>query len=385
MLGGASGALIVEGIERADRAVAGLPERVLVIRDQELLNPDAPPAKSEPVVPKNLVDNDGDAVNSGTGFGKPSKDLSINFVPVPYPDYPPATLTMKPRARELWRVLNASAITYLNLAVLVQARRRNRSASSPSMACRLSFNGSPAPEVQWINHIGVPPGARVGVHRRRSAARRAGAAGDARGRHRSRRRERSKSGAGIASSPRRCARAARATCRQCRTAAAAALPWLGNVAPVRVRKLYFSEKLDNPNDPEQRHRLLYLTVDGATPTAVRSAIRACRISSSSKATSRIGSSRTARWSCTTSTFISSTFSCSTGLAYAVNEPFLRDTVNVPYYNGRMLRYPSVRLRMDFRDPNIVGTVRLPLPRARARGRRDDGTDPRRAGRQRKSY
>jgi FtsP/CotA-like multicopper oxidase with cupredoxin domain len=39
----------------------------------------------------------------------------------------------------------------------------------------------------------------------------------------------------------------------------------------------------------------------------------------------------------------------------VNEPFLRDTVNVPYYNGRMLKYPSVRLRMDFRDPNIVGT------------------------------
>jgi FtsP/CotA-like multicopper oxidase with cupredoxin domain len=39
----------------------------------------------------------------------------------------------------------------------------------------------------------------------------------------------------------------------------------------------------------------------------------------------------------------------------VDEPFLRDTVNVPYFNGRMLQYPSVRLRMDFRDPNIVGT------------------------------
>jgi FtsP/CotA-like multicopper oxidase with cupredoxin domain len=39
----------------------------------------------------------------------------------------------------------------------------------------------------------------------------------------------------------------------------------------------------------------------------------------------------------------------------VNEAFLRDTVNVPYYNGRMLSYPSVRLRMDFRDPNAVGT------------------------------
>jgi FtsP/CotA-like multicopper oxidase with cupredoxin domain len=40
---------------------------------------------------------------------------------------------------------------------------------------------------------------------------------------------------------------------------------------------------------------------------------------------------------------------------AVNEPFLRDTINVPYFNGRMLQYPSVRLRMDFRDPDTVGT------------------------------
>jgi FtsP/CotA-like multicopper oxidase with cupredoxin domain len=39
----------------------------------------------------------------------------------------------------------------------------------------------------------------------------------------------------------------------------------------------------------------------------------------------------------------------------VNEDFLRDTVNVPYYNGHTLAYPSVRLRMDFRDPNMVGT------------------------------
>ena len=39
----------------------------------------------------------------------------------------------------------------------------------------------------------------------------------------------------------------------------------------------------------------------------------------------------------------------------VNEPFLRDTVNVPYYNGRALQYPSVRIRVDFRDPNSIGT------------------------------
>jgi len=38
----------------------------------------------------------------------------------------------------------------------------------------------------------------------------------------------------------------------------------------------------------------------------------------------------------------------------VEEPFLRDTVNVPYWNGASA-YPQVKLRMDFRDPNIVGT------------------------------
>jgi len=34
------------------------------------------------------------------------------------PDCPPAFIKRKPGERQLWRVLNASAITYLNLAVL---------------------------------------------------------------------------------------------------------------------------------------------------------------------------------------------------------------------------------------------------------------------------
>ena len=39
----------------------------------------------------------------------------------------------------------------------------------------------------------------------------------------------------------------------------------------------------------------------------------------------------------------------------VYEPFLRDTINVAYWDGKSKQYPSVKLRMDFRDPNIVGT------------------------------
>jgi hypothetical protein len=39
----------------------------------------------------------------------------------------------------------------------------------------------------------------------------------------------------------------------------------------------------------------------------------------------------------------------------IDEPFLRDTINVPYHKDADLAYPSVRLRMDFREPNTIGT------------------------------
>ena len=150
----------MEGIERAKKATAGLPERVFVIRDQDLINPNAPPAKSEPVVPKFLIDRDGDAANNGTGFGKPAKDLSINYVPVPYPDYPPATIEMKPGEKQLWRVLNASAITYLNLSVLF-----NRVPQSLGLVAMdgvpMNLNDPLKDSVDPQNHIGLPPGARV--------------------------------------------------------------------------------------------------------------------------------------------------------------------------------------------------------------------------------
>jgi FtsP/CotA-like multicopper oxidase with cupredoxin domain len=352
VLGGASGTLIVEGIERADRAVAGLPERVLVIRDQELLNPDAPPAKSEPVVPKNLVDNDGDAVNTGTGFGKPSKDLSINFVPVPYPDYPPAILTMKPRARELWRVLNASAITYLNLAVIF--RRGAQPLGIVAIdGVPIHFNGSPAPEVQWVNHVGIPPGARAefivegpppGV-----PALLVTRAVD--------------TGPGGENDPNRAlasiVAAAEAPEPRARLAAnpeplpPASRPWIGTVAPTRVRKLYFSEKLDNPNDPTSASAF-YITVDGQSPTPFDP--------HSSVPDIVVKQGDVEDWIIENRSMELHDFHIHqlhfqlldwSGIP--VNEPFLRDTVNVPYYNHRMLQYPSVRLRMDFRDPNIVGT------------------------------
>jgi len=40
---------------------------------------------------------------------------------------------------------------------------------------------------------------------------------------------------------------------------------------------------------------------------------------------------------------------------AVHDPFLRDVVNVGFWDGKSAAYPSVKLRMNFRDPQIAGT------------------------------
>ena len=355
VLGGASGALIVEGIERANPEIAGLPERVLVIRDQDLLNPDAPPSKSEPVVPKMFIDRDGDSANNGTGFGKPAKDLSINFVPVPYPDYPPATITMKPGERQLWRVLNASAITYLNLAVLFDRApqqlgivaidgvplelqrqgRQRRSSGAITSACR--------------------PGARVEFIVDGAAGGRAGAAGDPNGRHRAGRRERSESGAGVHRSPQPTRRNRGRTLPAVADAAAAARVALvgRRRSGARAQVVFLGKTRRTRTIPTARPS----SISPSTARRPRPSIPRPThpTSSSSKATWRIGSSRTAPPSCMPSTSTRSIFMLLDWSGMPVNEPFLRDTVNVPYFNGRMLQYPSVRLRMDFRDPNIVGT------------------------------
>jgi len=263
VLGGASGALIIEGIERADPSLAGLPERVLIIRDQDLVNPNAPPSKFEPVMSKSQLDNDGDVVNAGTGFGKPSKDLSVNFVPVPYPNYPPATMSMKPGERQLWRVLNASAITYLNLALLVRRAPQQLGVVGID-GVPLKFDGSPSPPVQWVNHIGLPPGSRAefvveGPPAGEGAllVTRAVDTGPA-GENDPNRALLAITAAMDASEPQAALPARAEPLPQ------PDRPWVGSVAPVRVRKLFFSEQPENPNDPNSPTKF-FMTVDGETP------------------------------------------------------------------------------------------------------------------------
>jgi FtsP/CotA-like multicopper oxidase with cupredoxin domain len=94
VLGGAAGALIVEGIENVATAVAGLPQRVFVFRDQlpaGIRSPHNPPL-----------------------------DVSVNYAPVPAPAYPTPVVQTAPGVSEFWRALNASSNTMLQLQYLVE-------------------------------------------------------------------------------------------------------------------------------------------------------------------------------------------------------------------------------------------------------------------------
>jgi FtsP/CotA-like multicopper oxidase with cupredoxin domain len=352
LLGGASGALIVEGIERAKKATAGLPERVFIIRDLDLINPNAPPAKSEPVVPKFMIDKDGDAANNGTGFGKPAKDLSINYVPAPYPDYTPAVIEMRPGERQLWRVLNASAITYLNLEVLMP-RAPQRLGIVAMDGVPMTHDDPSGEQVNWQTHIMLPPGARVefivtgpaeggsGLLVTRTVDTGPGGENDP-----------NRMLARIVASPNA------AEPRSKLSSSPTPLPpateaWLGDVAPVRVRHLYFSEKLVDANDPTSAVEF-YLTVEGEEPKMFDMSSGTPNIVAQQGTVEdwiiENRSSELHAFHIHQLHFLLLDY-----MGRQVNEDFLRDTVNVPYFNGHTLVYPSIRLRMDFRDPNTVGT------------------------------
>lgn len=350
VLGGASGALIVEGIERANPELVGLPERVLIIRDQDLLNPNAPPKPGE-VVPPVVFDADGDARNTGDGSGMPAKDLSVNFVPVPYPNYEPAVISIKPRERQLWRILNASAVTYLNLQIVYNEKPQWMAVVGLD-GVLLNYSGRTGKGILWQTHVGLPPAGRaeivfaaptegVATLLTRSVDTGTGGendpvrpiarivvSGDAP-------EPRSK----LAASPEPMPRPA--------------LPWLADVTPVRTRKLYFSETFQDPKDPNSP-TTFYITVEGQQPAPFNP--------NSSLPNIVVHQGDVEDWILENRSRELHAFHIHQihfllleRFGASVSEPFLRDTINIPFWDGRTSRFPSVKLRMDFRDPGVVGT------------------------------
>jgi FtsP/CotA-like multicopper oxidase with cupredoxin domain len=353
VLGGASGALIVEGIEHANTLLAGMPERVFVIRDQDLEHPDAQAISSANVpTPVVTLDAEGDILNAGMDGGKPAKDLSINFVPVSFPEYTPAVIRVKPAEKQLWRVLNASAITYLDLEF-----KANHTAQMMGV---VSMDGNPINEnglsgnrILWESHILLPPAGRVefvlkGIPEGTTASFvtrvvDTGPAGE---------NDPTRTLAAIVAAndaPETHARLDTSPARRPKPVSV----WLGDAAPARTRTLYFSEAPRNPADPNSLTDF-YITVDGQTPKLFDPNDKTPNIiAKEGEVEDWIIENRTRELHAFHIHQIH--FMLIEWNGVPVEEPFLRDTINVSYWDGVSKAYPSVKLRMDFRDPNVVGT------------------------------
>lgn len=121
--GGASGALFIEGTINGTQ---GLPERVLVIRQQ---------------------------FNNPNSWIPGPNQLTVNFQPALFPDAPSPYINMQYGQQEFWRVLNATSQSFLSLQVVY--------GSTPQQVQVVALDGIPlSPPLNETQMI-VPPAGRV--------------------------------------------------------------------------------------------------------------------------------------------------------------------------------------------------------------------------------
>ncbi len=124
--GGAAGAIIVSGIEKIKPQVAGLTERVFVIR-QQFLNP--------------------------LSWIPGPYQLTLNFQPATYPLNASPIIQMKPGEKQFWRVANASTQAFISLQVLFGTTAQTLEL--------ISLDGVPVTGDPMVTSIDVAPAGRA--------------------------------------------------------------------------------------------------------------------------------------------------------------------------------------------------------------------------------
>ncbi len=326
VLGGASGAIIIEGIQNLQPEVAGLSQQLLIFRDN--LVSGAP-------TPGGLI---------------PSWDLSLNFIPIPYPDYKTVKISMKEGEKQLWRVLNASADTILDLQLQYDG------VNQPLLVVALdgvptgSQDGIQKGKVVEQTHILLAPGARaefivVGPLQSITSAVLKTLKVD--------------TGPGGDNDPLR----PLATVQLTQTT-----PVLPTVPPVSgpagvqrfsgilsakvaaSRKLYFSEILSNPNDPSSPTNF-YITVDGQTPVLFDPKNPPAITTQQGAVEDWVVENRTKETHVFHIHQIHFLLLEKNGTQVTADQQQFLDLVEVPYWSGSG-PYPSVKVRMDFRGLTV---------------------------------
>jgi FtsP/CotA-like multicopper oxidase with cupredoxin domain len=327
VLGGASGAIVVDGIAKVQPAVIGLPTRILMIRDQELSNP------------------------RYEGPASPAKDLTLNYVPIAYPAMTPAIIEAPARRREFWRIVNASADTPVDLQLVYDGTVQPFEIVALDGVATGSQDGTRRGKTVQARNVLLPPGGRAEIIVATPSAGTKTA---------TLRTLYVNTGPLGAYAPTR-------TLAQLRIGRAAELPAIasdvgGAPGPQRFagiekatvtahRNLYFSEVPRDPEDPYGSSNF-FITVDGAKPT---------RFNPSDPPAITTTQGAVEEWTIQNRTKGAHEFHIHQihfqllargGKAVPAAQKQFLDTIQVPHWSGSG-PYPSVTLLMDFRG-NITG-------------------------------
>jgi FtsP/CotA-like multicopper oxidase with cupredoxin domain len=150
VLGGASGAIVVGGIDNVQPAVAALPQQLLVIRDQPQV--------------QGLTGGIGGCAN-----GVPFRDITVNDIPIDsYQAAPggpvtftPAVLNVNAGEAQFWRVSNSSADTILDLQVQYDGVAQTMQLVAIDGVAVNSQDDAKQGSLIPVTHFRVPPASRI--------------------------------------------------------------------------------------------------------------------------------------------------------------------------------------------------------------------------------
>ena len=313
--GGAAGALIVEGMEKLNPDVAGLTQRVFTIRQQYLV----------PWVPGPY-------------------QLTINYQVAASPSFPAPIIKMKPNEKQFWRVLNATIQDLMPLQVWFNGK--------PQKLQLVALDGYPLAKSRSEETILVPPAGRAefivqappeGTQAEfMSLGYSTGPTGNPD-------LEQELGNIELTSADETQAAETKPT-QPTRPITMQNIKFAGldNVKPTTLRKLYFSEEFGGTNGPIQ----FYITVDGQKQKVFEP-------NEKPAITTHVGAVED--WIIENHALETHAFHIHQ-IHFMLLEvdgkpvpPDLRDTYEIPFWEGPGHPYHSIKGRFDFRDPTIAGT------------------------------
>lgn len=268
-----------------------------------------------------------------------------------FPLYKPAVMLVRPGQKEFWRVLNASADTIYNLQLLYWPNRDTQVAQPMQVVATDGVPVAPSFAAVPRTSLLLPPGARIefvmttppeGMYAQFLTQRYdTGPLGDIDS-YRVLANIRSFSDSPAASTLAGGALAERSP-----------QPFSSLLAlqPVRQRTIYFSQKVPDLAHPKQNVSY-FVTAGEANPKVFDINFKSPEVTVT-QGTLEDWTIENRAQEAHVFHIHQLHFQVLERDGKQVNEPALRDTIDLPFWDGKG-PYPRVKVRMDFRDPNFVG-------------------------------